>query len=144
METVVQNVDQVYYDYLKEEGYLPKRYDDGDIGFKYEGNTYIIHIDNYDKEFFCMSLIYGYKCKNDDDKIKAYKVASETTKRHKMVKTNIIEKDESDDIIIITTVECLLNIWMDFKINLRRWIRAMDRATYYFVKNMIEEDDHEF
>ena len=141
METKVQSVDQVYYDYLKEEGYCPKKYDDGDIGFKHEGNTYIIHIDHDDPEFFRMSSIYGYKCKNDDDKTKAYKAASETTKMKKMVKTIIVENGK--DIVIITAVECILNLWMDFKINLNRWLKAMDSAIYYFIQNMLKEENHE-
>ena len=142
METQVQSIDQFYYDWLKEEGYCPKKYDDGDIGFKHEGNKYIIHIDPDDPEFFHMSSIYGFKCKYDDDKNRAYKIATETTKLKKMVKTLVIENEE--DLVIITAVECILNLWVDFKLNLKRWLNAMDSAVYYFFKNMIEEENHEF
>ena len=139
METQVPNVEQFYYDYLKEEGYRPIKYDDGDISFKHEGNNYIINIDNDDPAFFRISSIYGLKC---DNKTKAYKIASETTKLKKMVKTIIIEED--NEIVIIIAIECILNMWLDFKINLDRWLKAMDSAIYYFVKNMIEEENHEF
>ena len=43
---------ELYFNYLKEEGFLPRVDDDGDVVFKREGGTYFLKADEEDKQYF--------------------------------------------------------------------------------------------
>ena len=45
-----KNVDQLF-SYLSDEGFRPKLDDEGDIVFKYEGDTYIVIFNENDPDF---------------------------------------------------------------------------------------------
>lgn len=128
-----EELKQFCLDFLKEEGYVPKTDDDGDIAFKCEGEMYFIELDPEDPKYFRMTSGGEWDCENDEEKPKLFKAASETNHEIKMVKTVIV-----DDNLVLVAVECLLNNEEDFKTNLQRWLGAMKTSLETFTEKMNE------
>jgi hypothetical protein len=121
-------------DFLKEEGYVPKIDDDGDVLFKYQGDKYFISIDEEDTQYFRMFFLGDWECENDGEKARLFKAASDTNYEMKIAKTFII-----NDTTIVVIIECLLNDEKDFKINLARWLDVITSAIDTFNEKMKAE-----
>ena len=129
---------QFCMDHLKEEGYVPKIDDDGDIAFKCEGDKFYIQLDEEDIQFFRMIFLGNWECEDEEEKIRMYKAASDTNRGMKMVKTSI-----RDDSTVTVAIECLLNNAEYFTINFARWLSAMKSAIETFKEKMSESEEAE-
>jgi len=133
----IQTLKQFYFDHLKEEGYSPVLHGDNCVRFKVEGNNHIISIDSDDLHFFSLATMYGLYCTEKCDKATMYKIVSKANNRVKMAKSYIVEDDEDEAlIIIITTIECLLNKWADYKVYLERWLQIIAGCTKIIFKEI--------
>ncbi len=78
---------QMYFDYLKREGYLPELDRDGDIVFKIEGRTYLIILDENDEPFFRLVFPNFWSIESEGERLKvehAAVVATASTKAAKV------------------------------------------------------------
>jgi hypothetical protein len=83
---------QMYIEYLKEEGFIPKVDYDNDIVFKYEGKTFLINIDERDEQYFRLILPNFWSIDDTTEMSKALKVANDVNTSTK-VATIIIVRD---------------------------------------------------
>jgi len=77
---------KLYMDYLVEEGYKASSDDDGDIEFKYEGDLYIMFVDEKDTEYFRIQSGCGLDLDTEDDKYRALQAASMVNAEYKLGK----------------------------------------------------------
>ncbi|MDR0488001.1 MAG: hypothetical protein LBG99_01105 [Propionibacteriaceae bacterium] len=82
----------LYLDYLRAEGYQGEVDSDGDIEFKYQGYTFFIDVDSDDEQFFKVFGLFGWEFDDQAEKTKAYQVANELTKEYKVGKLIIRDK----------------------------------------------------
>ena len=75
---------------LKEEGYLPKIDEDGDLVFKSEGKTMFIPADSNDEEFLRISLPSFWSIDSDEERQVAAMVCCKVNKTVKVAKVCII------------------------------------------------------
>lgn len=75
-----------YEELLTEQGYRPKFDDDGDIVFKSEGKTLVLHINEEDEEFFRLSLPCFFQIENDLERELSHKAALIVNAKAKVVK----------------------------------------------------------
>jgi hypothetical protein len=108
-------------DFLKEEGYVPKVNNNGDVTFKYEGERFYIDIDEKDPEYFCMYAVGNWKCETDEEKQRLYNVVYDANIEIKMVKTFIFKENTVNENTVVTAIECLVNNEEYFKKNFIRW-----------------------
>jgi len=62
-----EQLQQLYIDYLAEEGFRGTLDEDGDIEFKYEGDKYILYIEEDDPEYFRLQSGYACDIETDED-----------------------------------------------------------------------------
>jgi tetratricopeptide (TPR) repeat protein len=129
---------QFFVDYLKEEGYVPKIDESGDIEFKFEGDYYWIELEEDDEDYFRLYTAGDWGCKNDEEKIKLLKAASEASAQIKFVKVFV----RGDD-TVFTSVEVILNNRDDFKTNFERWLSVLQGGLDALRESMNSEDKAE-
>ena len=64
-----EELQKVYLDFLTEEGFKGIPDEDGDIEFKYEGDKYILYIEEDDPQYFRLQSGYSCHIDSDDDMI---------------------------------------------------------------------------
>jgi len=94
----------VYMEQLREEGYVPYVDTDGDIEFKVSGDTYFIIVDDKDIEFF---QIYRGFSLGSITRNEALDIANESNRISKVAKVSI-SSPESERLIISITAELLV------------------------------------
>ncbi len=77
---------QVYYDFLKSEGYLPELDRDGDLVFKIEGRTYLIILDENDEPFFRLVFPNFWRIESAAERAKVERAALIATASTKVAK----------------------------------------------------------
>ena len=101
------DLQSIYVEHLREEGYLPSVDIDGDIQFKVSGDNYFIIIDESDVQFFQIYMGFSLGSINVED---AFLAANYSNRRSKVAKTSI----SSDGNVASITVELILNEPTDF------------------------------
>jgi hypothetical protein len=76
---------------LKEEGFLPRIDEDGDLVFKSEGKTMFIPADSNDEEFLRISLPNFWSIDSDEERDAAAMVCCKVNKTVKVAKVCIVE-----------------------------------------------------
>ncbi|MCL2440962.1 MAG: YbjN domain-containing protein [Treponema sp.] len=102
-----EDLQGIYMEHLRQEGYLPSIDEDGDIQFKVSGDNYFIIINESDLQFFQIYMGFSLTAFSIDDLLNA---ANSANRRSKVAKTTI----SSDGKIASITVELLLNSPNDF------------------------------
>ncbi len=77
---------EMYCRYLKEETYIPKIDDDGDVVFTGEGRTYTILIDPDDEAFFCIIRFDIWRINNAAEHAQVKEAALNATATTKVTK----------------------------------------------------------
>lgn len=80
----------LYMDYLREEGYLPKLDGDGDVQFKYEGMTCCVFSDELDREYFRVVLPNFWPIESEDERARATAAAVAVTAGIKVGKVILV------------------------------------------------------
>lgn len=77
---------QVYFDFLKKEGFVPQLDRDGDIVFKSEGRTYLVILDENDEVFFRLVFPNFWSIENEAERMKVERAALIATANTKVAK----------------------------------------------------------
>ena len=123
----------MYMDYLKKEGYLPEIDSDGDVKFKKEGNSYFIHVEAQQKDlqYFRITHYLG-KINNDIERLEVLVAANHVNATIKVVKFSIL-KDTAQ-----ATVEMFVSNVEDFKDIFSRVMSVISGGKESFI-NKIKE-----
>ena len=124
-----KNLQDMYLNFLKEEGYVPSLDKDGDILFKVTGDTYYILVDENDLQFFqiYMGINLG-KTKLAD----ALNATNYANRRSKVAKAYISQDGKS----VVIKIELLLNKPEDFKQLFSRCMLIMKNAEEHFLSEL--------
>ncbi len=134
-DEAVKNVNKsatqtMYMEYLKSEGYPAELDDDGDVLFKFEGNTYFIQIDPNDTEFFRIVLPNFWPVKGEDERQKVMKAMNYANAESKTAKVFIVRDN------VWASIEIFVATPEDFKSIFKRSMSALQYGVYNFVMKM--------
>jgi len=124
-----EDLQNIYMEYLRNEGYVPSKDCDGDIQFKVGGDTYFIIVDENDLQFF--QVYMGFKM----DKIStedALTAANYSNRTSKVVKVSFSQ----DRKVVSITAELLLNDPKDFIPVFSRAISLIKNAENNFISQI--------
>jgi len=120
------DLQSIYMEYLRQEGYLPSIDGDGDIQFKVAGNSYFIIIDENDLQFF--QVYTGFKMETITPE-NALSAANSSNRSSKVVKVAF----SPDRNVVSITAELLLNDPRDFVLIFSRAISLINNAENNFM-----------
>jgi hypothetical protein len=124
---------QMYMDYLKEQGYVPSLDSDGDVSFKIEGRGYYIIIDESDPTYFLILYPNFWEIESEEERQKASAVIMNVNRTTKVAKAYITSLDNT---CIETAI--LLNTPNDFSRHFSRMISMTQTARRQFIDGMNE------
>ncbi len=127
-----EQLQKMYLDYLKEEGYVPRLDEDGDVQFKSEGSTYFIQINVDDSEFFRIGFPNFWKIENVEERQKVLVAADHANRATKVAKVYVMKDN------VWGSIELFLATPQDFKSVFRRSMSALKTVVDTFVKKMRE------
>lgn len=125
---------EMYYEFLKEEGYVPQYDGDGDIIFKKEGLTYIAFASEDDDEFFRLALPAFWAIRSREENVRALIAAAEVNAEVKVVKVFPVGDR------VWATIELLVDPPEGFATVFPRAMRLLRRGAERFVETMRESD----
>ncbi|MDR2194430.1 MAG: YbjN domain-containing protein [Treponema sp.] len=131
----MKELQHMYLDLLKEEGYKGNIDEDGDITFKYEGETYWIIIDEEEPEFFELYYVGNWKFKDDDDIVKGLRAVNAINRSKRLIKMHMNEKNGS----VGVDVELFVQEPKDFVSYLSRSLFIIQGAIDSFIEDMEKE-----
>jgi hypothetical protein len=120
---------ELYQTFIKEEGYVPKIDDDGDIVFKYEGRGYIIILDD-DEEYFRLVFPNFWSIETEDERTKVMVAALNTTSKTKVAKVFPVRDN------VWASVELFCSPPESFRSVFNRSMSALQSSVDIFVENM--------
>ncbi len=121
---------KMYTEYLKSEGYPVELDDDGDVLFKFEGNTYFIQIDPEDTDFFRIVLPNFWPVKDDSERQKVLEAVNYANAESKTSKVFIVRDN------VWASIELFVADPEDFKSIFKRSMSALQYGVYNFVTKM--------
>ena len=93
---------ELLFNYLKEEGLVPKFNDNGNIAFKYQMRNFLFFVDDNDNAFFNLTLPCIYDV-TDDNRMAVFEAMNQVNESTKVVKLTIANN----------SVWCATEIMMD-------------------------------
>lgn len=127
------DLQSIYVEYLRNEGYLPSIDVDGDIQFKVSGYNYFIIIDENDLQFFQVYTGFSLGASSLENVAIAVNF---TNRRSKVAKIAV----SSDGRVASITAELLLNDPRDFKPVFARTLSLIRNAENNFLSYLRELD----
>ncbi|MFB5083586.1 T3SS (YopN, CesT) and YbjN peptide-binding chaperone 1 [Symbiobacterium thermophilum] len=124
------NKAEMYYEYLKEEGYVPRYDSDGDIVFKVEGLTYLLFASEDDEPFFRLCLPNIWKVESAAERERALAAACRVNAEIKVVKLHPVEDN------VWSSVEMLIDPPEGFKPVFDRALKIVRLGAERFVSYM--------
>ena len=124
----------MYMEYLKSEGYPAELDDDGDVLFKFEGNTYFIQIDPEDTEFFRIVLPNFWPVKDDAERNKVLEAMNYANAESKTAKVFIVRDN------VWVSIEIFVATPEDFRSIFKRSMSALQYGVYNFVMKMKDKN----
>jgi len=124
-----EDLQNIYMEYLRHEGYVPSVDGDGDIQFKVAGDTYFIIVDENDLQFF--QVYMGFKMETILPEI-ALNAVNYSNRSSKVVKVAF----SPDRKVISITAELLLNDPKDFIPVFSRAISLIQNAENNFISQV--------
>jgi hypothetical protein len=125
-------IQQLYTDYLKAEGYKPEVDADGDVIFKRDGRTYFIQVSEKDPEFFRIVLANIWSVEDEKERAKVLVAADSSNAKSKVSKVHTLRNN------VWVSVEFFFERPEDFKGVFRRAMSALDNGAFNFAINMRE------
>jgi hypothetical protein len=84
---------EFYEDFLREEGFLPRTDEDGDVVFKFEGRTLFISVQDSDPQYLRLVLPNFWEIDDETELIQALRAANEINRKIK-VATVVIQSEK--------------------------------------------------
>jgi len=125
-----QELQDLYVNFLKEEGYVPNLDSDGDVVFKVEGRSYLIFVDEKDQEFFRLGFINFWKIESEEERTRVYIAASESSANTKVAKVYVVREDTW------ASIELFVHRPEDFKAVFKRSMSALKASVETFATKM--------
>ena len=85
-----ESLQQMYMDYLVEEGFRPEIDGDGDVHFKKEGRSYYIIVNETDLEYFRLIFPSYWKIEDENERMRVLVAAEVANRTSKVAKTFIV------------------------------------------------------
>jgi hypothetical protein len=126
---VKKELQDIYLNYLRYEGYVPEIDSDGDVMFKVSGNTYYIIVNEDDEEYFRM---YTQRTLSSSQRSKAHDAANYATRRTKVAKVYVSQAEDR----VTIAAEIYVARPEDFKDVFSRLISAIETAEEYFTDQL--------
>ncbi|HTN53237.1 MAG TPA: hypothetical protein VML50_12590 [Anaeromyxobacter sp.] len=130
-----EDLQKVYTDFLKQEGYAPSINADGNVAFKYEGGSYVIIIDPKDKNFFQLLFPGFWKFEGEEDRRRALNAANQAMMSTKVAKVWVTKTN------VIATFELIVKDPSDISFFFRRALGGVRLAVKTFADEMNKKDD---
>jgi hypothetical protein len=127
-----KELQQLYSEYLREEGYKPEIDGDGDVVFKREGRVYFIAVSEKDPEFFRVVLANIWPIESEEERSQVLIAADLSNAKSKVAKVFTVKDD------VWVSVELFLSSPADFKGVFNRSMSGIDYGTNEFVSAMRE------
>jgi len=111
-----EELQKLYTDYLSEEGYKSVMDEDGDIEFKYEGDRYIIFIEDKDPQYFRLQTGFTFDIKSDEEILAHLNAANDVNSEYKLGRAYIrIDKE-----VVMFEISLMFAQPEDFKLFFKR------------------------
>lgn len=123
---------ELYLEYLRDEGFRPTTDSDGDVTFKFEGGLYFIHVLEDDPTYFRLVYPRFWAIEDEAERDAALRAASLVSARKKGAKV-FVEDDDTT-----ASVELFLPNTEDFRRVFPRCLNVVQEATRAFRQRMIE------
>ena len=134
VEWTREDLQSIYVEHLRQEGYMPLVDNDGDIQFKVSGDNYFIIVDEKDIQFFQIYMGFSLGIASREDVLNAANDANRLSKTAKVS----ISSDESHRIIVSITAELLLKDPTEFTAVLPRALSLIRNAENNFIKQLMD------
>lgn len=121
---------ELFMSYLREEGYVPKLDDDGDIVFKAEGLTLIVFAAEDDQEYFRIVVPNFWSIDNEEERARATHAANRVTAQMKVGKIQLVNDN------VWSSVELLIDPIENFDRVFKRSLRILTAAMGEFREAM--------
>jgi len=125
-----EELQKVYLDFLKQEGYVPDVNSDGNVEFKLEGGKYLIILDPKDRSFFQLVFPSFWKIEGDEQRQRALAAANQANMGTKIAKV-FVGKNTA-----IASFEGFLKEPSDFAAIFKRAIAGLRLAVKTFADEM--------
>ncbi|MDR2541986.1 MAG: hypothetical protein LBC80_00825 [Treponema sp.] len=123
---------EMYMEYLTQEGYRPEIDEDGDIRFRVLGNNYFIIVDEKDQQFFQIYTGFWLDSLTLISKEEAHDLVNFANRRSKVAKISLSSPEDTNRIIVSITAELLVNEPQDFALILPRSLSLIANAKNIF------------
>ncbi len=120
----------LFQNYLRDEGFMPKVDSDGDIMFKREGKTYCLFSDEGDREFFRLALPNFWPIESEGERRQVVRAAAEATAEVKVGKVYPVGDN------VWATVELLIDPIEGFSKVFKRSLAIIDACIHRFREKM--------
>jgi hypothetical protein len=128
-----QQLQDTYANHLGSEQLRPEVTSTGNLRFRREGRTYVIHVDERDALYFRLTMAFAAEDKSADMRRRRLEGCNTATSEVKVVKCFL---DEDGDPTFAS--EMFLIVPGDFKASLTRLLRAMDSAYDRYNRKLAE------
>ena len=120
----------MYYEFLQEEGYLPKYDNDGDLIFKAEGLTYLLFAGEDDPTYFRLALPFFWEVESPEERLRVMAAATTVNAEVKVAKLYIVDDH------VWAAVEMLMEPPEAFKPVFARSLRILRHGVQRFAEIM--------
>jgi len=121
---------QMYFDYLHEEGYVPRLVGDSEVNFKKEGLSFWIQIDERDPTYFQLIFPNFWEIESKEEMAKAMQVVLEVMSTVKVAKVYPLNNN------MFAVAELFCDPLGSFKTVFPRAVKAIELAVGTFTKGM--------
>jgi len=128
-----QQLQDIYSGHLAAEGLKPELNASGNVRFRREGRSYVIHVDERDPLYFRLTMAFAVEDKSAAARARRLEGCNTATSEVKVIKCFL--DDEGDPTF---AAEMFLVVPGDFKLSLNRALRAMDSAHERFNRRVNE------
>jgi hypothetical protein len=128
-----QQLQDAYAGHLRAEQLAPEINSSGNVRFRREGRTYVIHVDERDPLYFRLTMAFASDDKSADMRRRRLEGCNTASAEVKVVKCFL---DEDGDPVFAS--EMFLIVPGDFKASFTRLLRAMDSAYDRYNRRLTE------
>ena len=125
-----EQLQALYMEYLKKEGYVPEIDEDGDVMFKYNGGTYFVAVDEEDLEFFQVVFPNFWEIESVSERQQALEACDKSNRDSKVSKIYLMGDNTWG------AVEIFVQRPDGFKPVFKRAMSALENGVETFVKEM--------